>query len=150
MNIGWEYERNNGELNKIVISEGIDQKVYAITCPNCGCHRIKLIGFGKEAINGRLPDGIAGIETSSDKIETLIFKCQKCKEEVKYGADNAVELLNRFASAIDKEWNILIREAAELFPDVDLNEKGAIAKLLKDHAILLDVIKSGRKVEKYE
>lgn len=141
MNFGWEYERHNGELDKIIISEGIDHKVYAITCPNCGCHRIKLIGFGKEAINGNLPDGIAEIETSSNEIEMLIFKCAKCKEEVKYGADNSVELLNRFASAIDREMNILIREAAELFPDIDFNEKGAITKVLKDHATLLRILK---------
>jgi|GEM_PF-5859641 hypothetical protein len=141
MNIGWEYERDNGELNKIIISEGIDQKVYAITCPKCGCHRIALIGFGKEAIHGRALNGITEIETSSDEIEVLIFKCNKCKEEVKYGADNAIALLNRFASAIDKELNILIGEAAKLFPDVDITEKGAIVKLLNDHATLLEIIK---------
>jgi len=176
MSIGWEYERPNGNVEKIVISEGfVGKRIYALICPHCGSHRLKLIGFGKETIKGKVIEGIAEIDTSSDEIETLILECEKCKEEVKYGADNAVGLLNKFASAIDHEWEELTVGVCNLLPEVKMNknqresilpiiqdyalilqeakklfnlettDKTTIVKLLNDHAALLKIIESGRR-----
>lgn len=176
MSIGWEYERSNGSMEKIVISEGfVDKRIYALVCPRCSSHRLKLIGFGKEAIRGKIIEGIAEIDTSSNEIETLIFECEECKEEVKYGADNAVNLLNRFASAIDHEWEELTVGVCNLIPEIKMSknqresilpiiqdyalilqeaknlfhleapDRTSIVKLLNDHAALLEIIKSGRR-----
>src|SRR5688572_11071959 len=107
--VGWGYERTcTRAFPEIIISEGpLNEAVQALVCRHCGYHRVKLVGFGREAAYRRPVPPILSEASHAEEmqvgelIEVLIFKCLSCKKEIKIGADNSMSLMSDLAGAIE-------------------------------------------------
>jgi hypothetical protein len=153
---GWGYERTSTRaFQEIIISEGpLHEAVQAMVCRHCGHHRVKLVGFGREAAFCRPVPPILSEASHAEEmqvgelIEVLIFKCPSCKKEMKIGADNSMSLMSDLAGAIEKDQDVLVKAVAEVFPD-DYEEIKAgkkpvdvVVKLIRKYAALIKIIRS--------
>ncbi len=153
---GWGYERTSTRaFPEIIISEGpLNEAVQAMVCRHCGHHRVKLVGFGREAAFCRPVPPILSEASHAEEmqvgelIEVLIFKCPSCKKEMKIGADNSMSLMSDLAGAIEKDQDVLVKAVAEVFPD-DYEEIKAgkkpvdvVVKLIRKYAALIKIIRS--------
>lgn len=154
---GWNYERTSTRaFPEIVISEGaLEEAVQAVTCRHCGYHRVKLVGFGKEAAFARPVPPIMGMGSSvttevsfGEDVETLIFKCSSCGKEMKMGADDSMGLLSGLAASIEKDLLTLVEVVAEQFPNDYEEIKGGkkpvevVAKLIRKYGALVRILKA--------
>lgn len=154
--VGWEYERTSTRaFPEIIISEGpLNEAVQALVCRHCGYHRVKLVGFGREAAYCRPVPPIMSEAAHSDEmqvgelVEVLIFKCPSCSKEMKIGADNSMSLMSDLAGAIEKDHGFLIEVVAEAFPEAYEEIKAGkkpvevVAKLIRKYAALIKIIRS--------
>lgn len=154
--VGWGYERTSTRgFPEIIISEGpLNEAVQAMVCRHCGHHRVKLVGFGREAAYCRPVPPILSEASHAEEmqvgevIEVLIFKCPTCMKEMKIGADNSMNLMSDLAGAIEKDQGILVETVAEVFPDAYEEIKGGkkpvdvVAKLIRKYAALIKIIRT--------